>query len=121
MFQDGGPSLFAGFAGFGKTTSGAAPEPEAAASFDFLKKPSNGSENGGKSESAASFDFATPASQTPSLFAFGSANSSQKDSNSATFSFGNGSAKGKIDQNFVFLHKFKRNSMEIGFNCGNFF
>ena len=98
MFQDGGPSLFAGFAGFGKTTSGGAPEPEAAASFDFLKKPSNGSENGGKSESAASFDFATPASQTPSLFAFGSANSSQKDSNSATFSFGNGSAKGKIDQ-----------------------
>jgi len=91
--NDGGPSLFAGFAGFGKTTSGGAPEPEAAASFDFLKKPSNGSENGGKSESAASFDFATPASQTPSLFAFGSANSSQKDSNSATFSFGNGSAK----------------------------
>ena len=73
LFQDGAPSIFAGFGGFSKT-----PSSDSGGAFDFLKK------NGSSEKSSFG----------SSNFAFGSgANATKNDS--ATFSFGNGSSESK--------------------------
>lgn len=81
-FQDGAPSIFAGFGGFKSAAS-----TESKAGFDFLaKKSSNGSSD---SPAAATFNFSSPAA---SGFAFGQSPAS-KPSDSSSFSFGkNGSS-----------------------------
>ena len=92
-FQDGAPSIFAGFGGFKAVASST--DSATKAGFDFLaKKSSNGSSSATESPSVASFNFSSPAASgsTASGFAFGQ--SATKSDTSASFSVGNGSSSG---------------------------